>query len=214
MDTKYTLSFVTVNLAIVDYHLGNLTSLDRALSHLEISHVVTSDPDVISNATHIILPGVGSFARAMQNIQDLNLTDSLNNAFRNSKPILGICLGFQILATSGTEPSFTDGLAFVDSQVHLIEAVGSYKIPHIGWNTVKVAANEDPLFSGIPDNTYFYFCHSYHMMAKCSNVVTSTVDYGQSLCASIRVNNLFGVQFHPEKSQRHGLRMLLNFSSL
>lgn len=203
-----------MNLVIVDYQLGNLTSLDRALSHLEIPHLITSDPDIIANSSHLILPGVGSFACAMQNIHNLNLIDPLNHAFKASKPMLGICLGFQILASSGMEPSFCNGLAFVDSQVHLIEASNPHKIPHIGWNTVTIFSDDDPLFSGIPDNTYFYFCHSYHMIARHAKVITSTVDYGQPICASIRVNNLFGVQFHPEKSQRYGLKMLLNFALL
>lgn len=199
-------------LAVVDYRLGNLRSICAALDRLEVAYRCTSDPSVISDACGLILPGVGAFPDGMRNLSDLGLVELLENmVLRKRVPILGICLGFQLMAREGTEFGLNAGLGWLAAKVVRFEGLGSeFRIPHMGWNDC-VRVRESPIFSNIPKDTLFYFTHSYHMECDEADDVVAYSDHGMKFVAAIQKGNIFGTQFHPEKSQLHGLMLLKNF---
>lgn len=201
--------------AIVDYEMGNLDSIARAVEECGGRPVITSNRSDFKTASNIILPGVGSFAHGIANIHKLGLYETLNEEIMNQgTPCLGICLGMQLFATKGFEGGETKGLAWIDGEVRKLEPKQSgSRIPHIGWNKVTFD-RPSLLFKDIPSGKDFYFVHSYHFVCKDENHILASTPYCGHFASAIYKNNIFGVQFHPEKSQRFGLQLIRNFLSL
>lgn len=196
-------------IVIIDYEMGNTLSISNALLKLGYDSVVSSDEETINNADALILPGVGAFQEAMKNIQSSNLLQILErNVISEKKPILGICLGMQIMAIHGEENGFTKGLGWIDAEVKKI-ITPDVRVPHVGWNSIEVNINT-PLFLNISSDTHFYFDHSFHFICD-SKFVSSYTLYKDKIISSIQKENIFATQFHPEKSQTMGLKLLRNF---
>ncbi|MCF6237192.1 MAG: imidazole glycerol phosphate synthase subunit HisH [Gammaproteobacteria bacterium] len=203
--------------AVIDYGMGNLRSVSKALEHVttDTAVVVTSDFQVIKSASHIVLPGVGALRDCMSEIKRLDLIDLLGECAKN-KPFLGICLGMHALLDHSEENAGIDGLGILPGNVlHFedrIKPSGSdrLKIPHMGWNEVK-QSRAHPLWSGIADNSRFYFVHSYYVKPETSELMAGATDYGLEFASCIARDNIFAAQFHPEKSQQAGLILLSNF---
>ena len=192
--------------AIIDYGAGNLFSVKNALEHLGEEGVITSDPEVLAQADRLILPGVGAFPDAMQKLNQLGLTAVIQEQAKR-KPLLGICLGMQILFESGSEFAETAGLGLIPGRVDRIQT--SYKIPHMGYNELEFQ-NPSPLLKGIEEKSCVYFVHSF-MAYTPEEYVTACCDYGVKVPALVQNAHVFGAQFHPEKSGEAGLRILHNF---
>ncbi len=199
-----------MRIAIVDYGMGNIKSLTSTLNFLGVDEVlVTNNFDELKSAKKIILPGVGSFAKAMSKINEYKIDKILYElAAINKKPLLGICLGMQLLCNSSTEDGFNKGLGFINADVTKFEEQ-NIKIPHVGFNQVNSNANSI-LFKEINNNADFYFTHSYKVNSK-ENINQSICSYGQNFIASFEVENIYATQFHPELSQNNGLQLLKNF---
>lgn len=196
-----------MKVAIVDYGMGNVASVQKALRHLGYDSTITADTAALENASFIILPGVGSFKAGMDNLRATGLVEVLNReVLEKGKPFLGICLGMQLLATTGTEPHENPGLGWIEGTQTHIEA-GQLRIPHLGWNEIDVKRGN--VFDNIPSRD-FYFIHSYHFVVKNPAEVIATVHYGSDLAAVVGRDNIFATQFHPEKSQTAGLQLLKN----
>jgi glutamine amidotransferase len=200
-------------LAVVDYGLGNLRSICAALERLEIEYKLTSDRALIRSAKGLILPGVGAFPNAMENLRRLDLVDLLNELVLDGRrPILGICLGFQIMAREGHEFGRVDGLGWLNARVVRMEQSGTdIRVPHMGWNDC-IRVKQSPLFADIPEQALFYFTHSYHMECMDEADVVAVSDHGRPFVAAVQKGHVFGTQFHPEKSQLHGIGLLRNFA--
>ena len=199
--------------AIIDYGRGNVRSVKNAVEHCGADAVVTADPQVVDDASHIILPGVGAFGDAMAALQAKGLPETLaRQAVEKGKPFLGICLGMQLLADRSEEHGGHDGLGWIAGDVVRLEAgLDQLKIPHLGWNDVALAGTH-PLFARLkPDQLTFYFVHSYHFRATDAANVLARCDYGARFTATVAKDNILGVQFHPEKSQDSGVELLENF---
>jgi glutamine amidotransferase len=194
--------------AIIDYGLGNLASVQKALSFLKIDNKITANHDEIKNSDFILLPGVGSFAHGMQNLKekglDVLLTDEV---IGKKKKFLGICLGMQLIAETGTEPFVSPGLGWIKGTVNKIETT-NLRIPHMGWNSIE-AVNQSYLTEF--NQKDFYFIHSYHFVPDNQGMVAAYVNYETNLVAAIQHDNIFATQFHPEKSQTAGLALLKNY---
>lgn len=201
--------------AIVDYGMCNLDSMARAVEENGGRPLVTDDPADLKDATHIILPGVGSFGEAMWNLSERGFEQSLKKQVIDDRvPFLGVCLGMQLLAEVGLEGGVTTGLGWIPGDVRrLIPANGDLRIPHIGWNEVH-ASKEHALLHDIAPGTDFYFVHSYHLCCRDQNDVVATTPYAGGFTSVICRDNICGVQFHPEKSQRPGFQLLKNFLSM
>lgn len=194
--------------AIIDYGLGNLASVQKALNYLGVKNSITNDQKTIRESDFILLPGVGSFAHGMSNLREKNLFELLNEeVIVKKKNFIGICLGMQLVAETGTEPELNPGLGWVKGMVKKIETE-TLRIPHMGWN--NIAVSNDKYMNGL-NGKDFYFIHSYHFVPEDKNVIAATVDYGQPLVAAIQTENIFATQFHPEKSQQAGLELLRNY---
>lgn len=201
-------------ITIINYELGNIRSIINSYDYLKISTKVTSDKNVIKNANKIILPGVGSFKKAMSNIKKLGLEEIINELVLVKKiPVLGICLGMQLLTESSDEDGFTQGFGYIDGKISKFKSNLKLNIPHIGFNSVDVNKN-NILFKNIENNSDFYFVHSYKLKYENKNFETGLTDYGEKFISTFQKNNIFGVQFHPEKSQSNGLKLLQNFANL
>lgn len=196
--------------AIVDYGVGNLKSVTNAMDYLGLKTCITSDAAELERANAIILPGVGAFPDAAEKLRIPGL-DKVLIAQAAKKPILGICLGMQLLFDRGEEVRPCDGLGLVPGKVARIET--GYKLPHIGWNSLKFQ-NDSPIFKGLDDGAYVYFVHTFCGYAGCENDVIARTDYGASVVAAVSHGNVFGCQFHPEKSGKIGLAILKNFGEL
>lgn len=195
--------------------MGNLSSVKRKLSRIRVDALITSNPQDISSADKIILPGVGHFQMAMENIRRLNLLDVLNEAVLiKQKPILGICLGMQLMANKSEEGNVS-GLGWFDADIvrFKVSNTQTYKIPHMGWNQIEIA-KESPLMIDIPNFSEFYFVHSYHIKTNNSEDILNETDYDYKFVSAIEKNNIFGVQYHPEKSHDVGETLLKNFCIL
>ena len=200
-------------IAVIDYGAGNLMSVSKALDALECESRVTSDEADILAADKIILPGVGAFGEAIERLNGSGLSDVIRKAAGEGKPFLGICLGFQLLFDESDEAPGVSGLSLISGKVLRIPDAPGLKVPHMGWNSLNYP-NEGRLFSQVDEESYVYFVHSYYVKAKERAVVTATTQYGVDIDASVEQGNIFGCQFHPEKSSRVGARILKNFLRL
>lgn len=202
-------------IVIIDYNMGNLRSVANAIEALEGKFVISSDIKDITNADGIILPGVGAFGDGMSNLKRLGLIDTIHNeVIKEKKPYLGICLGMQFLAKSGKEHGIHNGFGWIKGTVRKIKTNDTdIKIPHIGWNNVKIDERTG-IYRNFEDDPVFYFVHSYFFDTPEKEVITGIAWHGETITASIMKDNIFGVQFHPEKSQGHGLRLLKNFLNI
>lgn len=196
--------------AIIDYDAGNIKSVEKALQFLGESVVITREREELLKADRVILPGVGSFGDAMEKIRHYELESVIQEVARKGIPFLGICLGMQLLFDGSDECKNVKGLGLLPGSILRIPDVTGIKVPHIGWNSLKFPHNTR-LFNGIQEDSYVYFVHSYYLKARNENVVAATTEYGTLIHAAVESNNIFGCQFHPEKSSKVGLRILKNF---
>lgn len=195
-------------IAVVNYNMGNIKSVENAFKKIGAEVRVTSDPKVIDNSDGIVLPGVGAFKDAAKNLKNLNLLQTVReNA--GKKLFLGICLGMQLLFEYSMEDGKSEGLGIFKGIAEKIPA--GVKIPHMGWNQINITNRRSGIFSGIDSGENFYFVHSYHVVPKNKNIISSVTDYGAEIVSSIEHENIYGVQFHPEKSSSRGLVLLGNF---
>lgn len=199
--------------AIVDYGLGNLRSVQKALEKVGHAATITDDPATIAAAERVILPGVGASADGLAAIRDRALEAPLKAFIDSGRPFLGICLGLQMLFDWTYEDGEHRGLGVLPGKVVRFDIPSELKVPHMGWNQVRFASRP-PIFEGIDDDAYFYFVHSYHVVTEDSSIDATTTDYGGPFCSSVWRDNVYATQFHPEKSQAVGLRLLKNFAEL
>lgn len=200
-------------IAVIDYDAGNIRSVEHALAALGLPAVLTRDPDVIRKADKVILPGVGAFGDAMEKLNSYGLTGVIKEVVSAGKPFLGICLGMQLLFDSSEESPGAEGLSLLPGRILRIPEGEGLKIPHIGWNDITFP-KESRLFEGIPEGSYVYFVHSYYLKADRFEDVAAETHYGVTIHAAAERGNVFGCQFHPEKSGDVGLAILRNFGNL
>ncbi|MGB9715124.1 MAG: imidazole glycerol phosphate synthase subunit HisH [Thermodesulfovibrionales bacterium] len=197
-------------IAIVDYGMGNLRSVEKGFLKVGADVKVTSTPKVLDDADAIVLPGVGAFRDSMRNLMEMSLLDPVVRAIQKGKPYLGICLGLQILFTESEEFGFSKGLDIFKGKVIRFPE-NSLKVPHMGWNTVKII-RKPPILKDIDDEKFFYFVHSYYVMPYDNDLIATITDYGVTFASMVWRDNIFATQFHPEKSQKLGLKILKNFT--
>jgi len=200
-------------IAVVDYGMGNLRSVSKALEHVGADVLVTDRPEKLREAGGIVLPGVGAFRDAVRNLKEKGLWEAIIEEIENGKPFLGICLGLQLLFEKSYEFGKTEGFGFIEGEVVRFDLPQEFKIPHMGWNQIY-KRKESRLFEGIRDGEFFYFVHSYYVKPVSEEVVLTETDYGICFVSSIEKENVFAVQFHPEKSQKAGLKLLSNFTRI
>ena len=199
--------------AIIDYNAGNLKSVEKALMAVGQESVITRDFHTILSADHVILPGVGAFGEAMEQIKQYELDKVIREVVDKKTPFLGICLGLQLLFEGSDESQGVEGLRILDGKILRIPDKEGLKIPHIGWNSLELQ-NEGRLFSGMNPNPFVYFVHSYYLKAADEQIVKATCDYSTCIHASVEKDNVFACQFHPEKSSETGLTILKNFAQI
>lgn len=199
--------------AIIDYNAGNLKSVEKALLSLGQESVITRDFHTILSADQVILPGVGAFGDAMEQIKKFELDKVISEVVDKKTPFLGICLGLQLLFEGSDESQGVEGLHILDGQILRIPDAEGLKIPHIGWNSLNLQ-NDGRLFAGMNQNPYVYFVHSYYLKAADESIVKATCDYSTCIHASVEKDNVFACQFHPEKSSEVGLTILKNFTQI
>lgn len=199
--------------AIIDYNAGNLKSVEKALAAVGQESVITRDFHTIMSANHVILPGVGAFGEAMQQLKKYELDKVIRDVVDAEKPFLGICLGLQLLFEGSDESLGVEGLHILDGQILRIPDKEGLKIPHIGWNSLDLQ-NDGRLFRNMKQNPYVYFVHSYYLNAADESIVKATCDYSACIHASVEKDNVFACQFHPEKSSDVGLSILKNFTQI
>jgi glutamine amidotransferase len=201
-------------ITIIDYGMGNIGSIQNILKKIGADSKITSNVDEILNAEKIILPGVGSFAQAMENLHKLNLVDAIREKAKQNTPLLGICLGMQLLA-SESEEGFVDGLNIIPGKVVKFNLPSEFKVPHMGWNLISYQQN-CPLFIDFDkfDEVRYYFVHSYYYKLENSQNEIANCNYGHHFTCAVNFKNVFGVQFHPEKSHKYGMQLLKNFNEL
>jgi glutamine amidotransferase len=195
-------------IAIVDYGMGNLRSVEKGFQKVGVDAKVTSTPQVIEDARAVVLPGVGAFRDCIRNLTDLSLTDAVIRSIQKGKPYLGICLGLQVLFSESEEFGRCKGLDIFRGKV--VRFGTGLKVPHMGWNNVSLA-KRPPIFEGVEDNAFFYFVHSYYVIPDDRDIVAGTTEYGGAFTSMIWKDNVFATQFHPEKSQGLGLKVLKGF---
>ena len=208
-----------MNVTIVDYNSGNISSVINSFKEVardKVNIEVTSDLKKIRSSDKLVLPGQGSFKSCVDALNKINgLTDALNEfAINNKKPLLGICVGLQMFADIGYEETETKGLGWIPGKVSKIDNQnGKYKLPHIGWNQINIV-KDSKIFKDIENSSHMYFVHSYEFVPKDKSVISATTDYSFNIVCSVEKENIFGTQFHPEKSDRIGLKIINNFISL
>ena len=200
-------------IAIIDYQMGNLRSVQKAFEKVGHAAEISSDPLVLAAADRLVLPGVGAFQDAIAELRRRHLVGPLQDAINAGKPFLGICLGLQLLFDVSYEDGEHEGLGIVPGKVIRFDLPPEYKVPHMGWNEGRIV-REVPILAGIEDGSHFYFVHSYHVVPDDREFVAVEADYDRPFCAMICRDNLIATQFHPEKSQAKGLHMLRNFAEL
>ena len=208
-----------MNVTIVDYNSGNISSVINSFKEVAKNKVnieVTSDLKKIKSSDKIVLPGQGSFKSCVDALNNINgLVDALNEfAINSKKPLLGICVGLQMFADIGYEETETKGLGWIEGKVSKIDNQnGKYKLPHIGWNQINIFKDEK-IFKDIENNSHMYFVHSYEFIPEDKSVISATTDYSSKIVCSVEKENIFGTQFHPEKSDKIGLKIIQNFINL
>ena len=200
-------------IAIIDYDAGNIKSVEKAMHLLGQEVVVTRDRESILKADKVILPGVGAFGDAMSKIRQYNLEEVIHEVVEKGTPFLGICLGLQLLFERSDETPGVEGLGILKGEILRIPDQPGLKIPHVGWNSLHLQ-NNGRLFTGLEENPYVYFVHSYYLKAKDEQIVKATTQYSTTIHASVEQGNVFACQFHPEKSGTVGLSILKNFAEL
>ncbi len=195
-------------IAIVDYGMGNLRSVEKGFLKIGVDARVVSDSKSVDDARAIVLPGVGAFRDCMRNLKEMSLTESVVRSIQKGKPYLGICLGLQVLFTESEEFGVHNGFDILKGKV--VRFRSRLKIPHMGWNNVKIL-KRPPIFDGIPDGSFFYFVHSFYVVPDDVNTIATTTEYGINFTSTVWKENIFATQFHPEKSQEVGLKILKNF---
>ena len=200
-------------IGIIDYDAGNIKSVEKALHYLGEETVVTRDPQLLLKADKVILPGVGAFGSAMEQIKRLELHKAIEEVTEKGTPFLGICLGLQLLFDGSEESEGVEGLHILPGAIKKIQGEPGMKIPHVGWNSLEIKPGAT-LFQGIPNGAYVYYVHSYYLEAKDPEIVTATTQYGVNIHGSVEKGNVFACQFHPEKSSTVGLSLLKNFAGL
>ena len=206
-----------MNVTIVDYNSGNISSVINSFTEVaKVKIEVTSNLKKIKSSDKVVLPGQGSFKSCVEALNAINgLTDTLNEfAINNKKPLLGICVGLQMFADVGYEETTTKGLGWISGKVSKIDNKnGKYKLPHIGWNQINIV-KESKIFKNIKNNSHMYFVHSFEFIPEDKKVISATTEYSSNIVCSVEKENIFGTQFHPEKSDRLGLRIINNFINL
>lgn len=200
-------------IAIIDYDAGNIKSVEKALQKLGAEVVITKDAQEILAADKVILPGVGAFGDAMANLKKYGLDEVIHQVVEKGTPFLGICLGLQLLFERSDETPGVEGLGILKGEILRISDRDDLKIPHMGWNSLHLQ-NQGRLFTGLPEQSYVYFVHSYYLKAEEEEIVKATTDYSVNIHASVEKDNVFACQFHPEKSSDVGLQILKNFVEL
>lgn len=200
-------------IAIIDYDAGNIKSVEKALQYLGEETCVTRDPEEILAAEKVILPGVGAFGDAMQKLHQYGLVEVIKEVVNRRKPLLGICLGLQLLFESSEESPGVEGLGILKGKIVRFPEDAGVKIPHVGWNSLQYP-NSGRLFVNVPENAFVYFVHSYYLKAEDPQIVTASAWYGTPIHASVEKDQVFACQFHPEKSSETGLQILKNFVML
>ncbi|QUH24999.1 imidazole glycerol phosphate synthase subunit HisH [Serpentinicella alkaliphila] len=198
-------------IAIVNYGMGNLRSVQKAFETVGYDAIVTYEKEDIKNSKAIVIPGVGAFYDAMNNLKNLGLDEVIREEVSTGKPFLGICLGMQILFSYGYEVEKSEGLNVITGDI--VKIPEGNKIPHMGWNNLNIKF-ESSILKGADPQSYFYFVHSYYAKPQSKDVVIATTDYGIEIPAIVQKDNIFGIQFHPEKSSSTGLKILKNFGEL
>jgi imidazole glycerol-phosphate synthase subunit HisH len=199
-------------IAIIDYNMGNIKSVENAFKRIGADVKVTDKPEIISGAKAVVLPGVGAFRDAIGNLKKLGLYECIMNTIAQDKPFLGICIGLQVLFEYGMEGAKSPGLGIFKGSVEKIP--DGVKIPHMGWNKIRIIKKDSRLFKGIVSGESFYFVHSYHAVCADEEIISSTTDYGIDIVSSIEKGNSYALQFHPEKSSAFGLKVLRNFMEI
>ena len=208
-----------MKVTIVDYNSGNISSVINSFKEVakeKVNIEVTSDPNKIKSSDKVVLPGQGSFKSCVEALNNIDgLSDTLNEfTIINKKPLLGICVGLQMFADIGYEETETKGLGWISGKVSKIDNQnGKYKLPHIGWNQIKIV-KQSKIFKEIENNSHMYFVHSYEFIPNDKNVISATTDYSSNIACSVEKENIFGTQFHPEKSDKLGLKIIKNFLNL
>lgn len=200
---------------IIDYGMGNLKSVAKALTRIGAPYIISNKPSDLQQATHAILPGVGAFDQGIENLHALGLYTAIKaHAVEHNKPLLGICLGMQLLFSESEEGTPTPGLGLIQGQVRkFTPKEGTYKVPHIGWNEIERGKQDIRILEGIADGTNFYFIHSYYATTQ-EQLARAITTYDHPFISAVQKGNIFGTQFHPEKSQKKGLQILRNFASI
>jgi glutamine amidotransferase len=202
-----------VDIAVLDYGMGNRRSVEKALEHVGARASITSDPGELRAAAGMVVPGVGAFPRAMERLRELGLDELVRERVRAGMPVLGICLGMQLAFDCSSELGGASGLGLVAGEVRALEA-GSLKLPHIGWTEVHFARPGSPLVADLPERCAFYHVHSFAPVPAHDSAVLGRGDYGQPFVSAVEHGSFYGVQFHPEKSSAAGLRLLANFARI
>ena len=209
-------------IAIIDYGMGNLRSVQKGFEHVGREAVVTSDAKTILSASKVVLPGVGAFPDCMRNLEQYGLIDAVRQTIESGKPFLGICLGLQLLFTESEEFGISKGLGIIKGRVVRFKGpafetrnpeLETLKVPHMGWNSISIKRRA-PALQDVPDNSHVYFVHSFHVVPEDKNVIATTTSYGIEFVSSIWKDNIFAAQFHPEKSQALGLSILKRFGEM
>ena len=198
-------------IAIIDYGMGNLRSVQKGFEKVGFEAVVTDNPKVVRDAEKVVLPGVGAFGDAMHNLREAGMLEVIHETVNSGKPFLGICLGLQLMFESSDEGGFYEGLKIFPGRVRLLPP--GLKVPHMGWNQIEIQ-REVPIFKGIPDGSAFYFVHSFYVEPSEPEYTTTLTDYGIKFTSVASMDKIFGIQFHPEKSSTLGLKILQNFGEL
>ncbi|MFZ5647617.1 MAG: imidazole glycerol phosphate synthase subunit HisH [Bacillota bacterium] len=198
-------------IAIIDYGMGNLRSVEKGFEKVGVRVKVVTSPDEVDRADGVVLPGVGAFADAMDNLKKAGMDEAVKKAIGEGRPFLGICLGLQLLFEASEEWGYSRGLGIFPGLVRRLPE--NLKVPHMGWNQVKFTGDH-PIFQGVPDNSSFYFVHSYYVDPEEEKVNAGVTDYGMRFTSAVGYKNVFAIQFHPEKSSALGLRILRNFGGI